>query len=154
MRSEEKTNVRNSVSRMIVVVLSILIQIGWLCLLVIGLNQHSAWISLASSLLAALMVLHIYVSRKNAAFKMPWIILLLLFPPLGVMLYGMFGSTGATAAIRKRYQKVQKEYAPLYARPDDALRAVESRDPAAANQMRYLRDYAVCPVFEDTSVEY
>lgn len=154
MRSEEKTNVRNSASRMIFVALSILIQIGWLCLLVIGLNRHSAWISLASSLLAALMVLHIYVSRKNAAFKMPWIILLLLFPPLGVMLYGLFGSAGATAAIRKRYQKVQSEYAPLYARPDDALRAVESRDPAAANQMRYLRDYAGCPVFAGTSVEY
>jgi len=82
MRSEEKTNVRNSVSRMILVAVSILIQIGWLCLLVIGLNRHSAWISLASSLLAAILVLYIYVSHTNAAFKMPWIILLLLFPPL------------------------------------------------------------------------
>ncbi len=154
MRSEEKTNVRNSVSRMLFVALSILIQIGWLCLLVIGLNRHSAWISLASSLLAAILVLHIYVSRRNAAFKMPWMILLLLLPPLGVMLYGMFGSAGATAAVRKRYRTVREEFAPLYTRPDAALRAVEARDPAAANQMRYLRDYAGCPVYGDTQVTY
>ncbi len=154
MRSEEKSNVRNSVGRMLFVVLSILIQISWLCLLVIGLNRHSAWISLASSLLAAVLVLYIYVSRTNAAFKMPWIILLLLFPPLGVMLYVMFGNSGATVSARKRFQKVQAEFKEYYARPDDALRAVESRDAAAANQMRYIRDYAACPVFGETSVEY
>lgn len=154
MRSEEKTNVRNSVSRMILVAVSILIQIGWLCLLVIGLNRHSAWISLASSLLSAILVLYIYVSHTNAAFKMPWIILLLLFPPLGVMLYVMFGNSGATESTRKRFRKVQEEYKGLYARPDDALRAVEASDTTAANQMRYIRDYAGCPVYGETAVEY
>lgn len=154
MSTEEKTNVRNSVSRLIFVGLSILIQIGWLILLVVGLNRHSAWISLVSSLLAAILVLHIYISRTNAAFKMPWIVLLLLFPPLGLLLYLMFGNAGATAGIRKRYRRVQEEYAPLYAQPDDALREVEALDFAAANQMRYLRDYAGCPVFGNTAVEY
>ncbi len=154
MRSEEKSNVKNSVSRLVLVGLSILIQIGWLCLLAIHLNTHSAWISLACSLLAAVLVVKIYISNGNAAFKMPWMILLLVFPPLGVLLWLMFGHSGASAHMRKRFDKVQKLYEPYRLRPDHALREAESQDPAAANQMRYIRDFAGYPVYTDTAVEY
>ncbi len=154
MRAEEKSNVKNSVSRMVLVAVSILIQIGWLCFLAIRLSSYSAWISLGSSLLAAVLVLWIYVSGANAAFKMPWMLLLLIFPPLGVLLWLMFGRSGATAPMRRRFEAVQNAFAPQRMRPDDALREVERLDAAAANQMRYLRDYAGYPVYGQTMVEY
>ncbi len=154
MRTEEKTNVKNSIGRMALVSLSILLQIGWLCLLVVRLNSHSAWISLVSSILAAFLVLHIYVSHANAAFKMPWMLLLLIFPPLGVMLWGMFGHSGATAAMRKKFAAVQCLYDKHRQQPDAAMRQVEGLDPAAANQMRYLCSHAGYPVFTGTQVQY
>ena len=154
MRTEEKSNVKNSISRLVVVGICILLQVGWLCLLVIRLNRHFAWISLVSSLLAVVLVIRIYISNGNAAFKMPWMILLLVFPPLGVMLWLMFGHSGACAPMRKRFDRIQKLYEPYRLRPDDALREAEASDPAAANQMRYVRDYAGYPVYTDTSVQY
>jgi cardiolipin synthase len=154
MRTEEKSNVKNSISRLVVVGICILFQVGWLCLLVIRLNRHFAWISLVSSLLAVVLVIRIYISNGNAAFKMPWMILLLVFPPLGVMLWLMFGHSGACAPMRKRFDRIQKLYEPYRLRPDDALREAEAFDTAAANQMRYVRDYAGYPVYTDTSVQY
>ncbi len=154
LRSEEKSNVKNSVSRMVLVCLSILLQIGWLCLLSIRLNAHSAWISSLTSLLAAVLVLRIYVSNTNAAFKMPWMLLLLIFPPLGVLLWLMFGHSGATEAMRKKFNKVQEEFTQYRQRPDDALREAEHLNMAAANQMRYIRDFAGYPVYRNTTVQY
>lgn len=154
MRSEEKTNVRNSIGRMVFVGLSICIQVGWLCVLAIRLNTYSAWISLVSSLLAAILVLRIYVSDSNAAFKMPWMILLLIFPPLGVLLWLMFGRAGAAERMRRRFTKMQHAYAAHRLRSDDALREAERLDAAAANQMRYIRDHAGYPAFSETDVQY
>ncbi len=154
MRTEEKLNVKNSVSRLLLVSLSILLQIGWLLLLVIRLNTYSVWISAASTVLALFLVLHIYVSHTNAAFKMPWILILLIFPPLGLLLWVMFGHPGATAAMRKKFADTQYRYDKYRQQPDAAMRQAEALDPAAANQMRYICDHAGYPAFTGTKVEY
>ncbi len=154
MRTEQKTHVKNSIHRVTAAALCILIQIIWLCLLVIRLHSHYAWISFVSSLAAAVLVLSIYISGRNAAFKMPWMILLLVFPPLGVLLWLVLGNTGMAATMRKKFADTQKFYEPYRLRPDDALRDAERCDQNAANQMRYIRDYAGYPVFTDTDVTF
>ena len=60
MRAEEKANVKNSVGRLMLAALSILLQIGWLLFIMIKLNAYSSIISLLSSLLALSLALHIY----------------------------------------------------------------------------------------------
>lgn len=42
MRAEQKTDVKNSVGRMAFVILSVLIQAGWILLIVLRLNRYSA----------------------------------------------------------------------------------------------------------------
>lgn len=154
MRTEQKTHTKNSIGRLLMVGLCILIQIAWLCLLIIRLHSHFAWISLISSLAAVVLVLHIYISGSNAAFKMPWIILLLTFPPLGVLIWLLLGNVGVASSTRKRFTAIQKQYEPYRLHPDGALRRVEALDMTAANQMRYIRDHAGYPVYTDTDVVF
>lgn len=84
MRAEQKSNVKNSIGRLGVTGISIIIQVLWIIFLFIRLNRYSTVISLFSSILALIVVLHIYGKRSNAAFKMPWIILILAFPVAGL----------------------------------------------------------------------
>ena len=76
MRAEQKANVKNSVGRLGVTGLSIIIQVLWIVFLFVRLNEYSTAISLTSSILALFVALRIYGKHSNAAFKTPWIILI------------------------------------------------------------------------------
>ena len=87
MRSEQKRNVKNSVGRLALAALAIIAQIVWLVYIALKLNKYSTVISLCSSLIALLLVLKIYSKRTNSAFKTLWIILILVFPVMGISFY-------------------------------------------------------------------
>ena len=90
MREEQKKSVKNGVGRLIFVVLAFVIQVLWIIQLFMSLNKYSTEISLISSLAALIVVLFIYGRDMNAAFKMPWIILILVVPVWGICLYCLF----------------------------------------------------------------
>ncbi len=154
MRTESKESVRNSVSRMLFVALSILIQIGWLSMLAIRLSTYSTWLGLLGSLLALLIVLYIYGSSRNAAFKMTWMIILLVFPPMGLCLYFLIGNAKTTKRMHQRFEAIGEQLTPFREQSDEALRMAEKENIYAANQMRYIRDFGNSPVYSDTEVEF
>ena len=86
MRVEQKQSVKNSIGRLIFVGLSVLVQIGWFVLLGIRMQRYSTELALVGSILALLIVLRIYGRHINAAFKIPWTILIMGFPALGLSL--------------------------------------------------------------------
>lgn len=154
MRAEEKTSVKNSVGRMIFVVLSVLVQVIWLMVLVMRLNQYSAWISLGSSIAAFLVVLRIYGSQGNSAFKLPWIMLILVFPVMGLCLYALVGRSGVMSVLKRRYEEISGEYTKKLCQNQDVMRRMEALDLAAANQSRYIWNYGRYPVYQNTDVEF
>lgn len=154
MRAEEKSSVKNSVGRLIFVLLSVIIQVTWIALLFIKLNDYSTWISLSSSLLALLVVLRIYVKNTNAAFKMPWIILILVFPVLGLCVYFLFGQSSATKWMRKRFEKIHNELNNRLLQNESVIKELENRDFAIANQARYLWNYGKFPIYKNTEIVF
>ena len=111
MRTEGRTEVKNSVGRLIFVAVSVLVQVGWFLILVLRLNEYSAGISIVSGILALCAVLAIYGKRINAAYKMPWIMLILAFPVLGLSLYLLAGRSGVTRRMQKRFAQIDAELA-------------------------------------------
>ena len=66
---------KNGVGRMAFVILSVLIQAGWILLIVLRLNRYSWLIALISTIAAMVVVLRIYASREDSAYKILWIML-------------------------------------------------------------------------------
>lgn len=154
MHAEEKKHNGNSIFRLAFVGLSLLLQIGWILLQVLALNEHSAWISLFSGILALLIVLRLYSRHTTSAMKMPWIMLILAFPVMGLSLYLMmevFADPGSTG---KRLRAVRAELQSRLPRQEGAFAALEARDRRAANQSRYLRQYTGAPVYANTDAVY
>lgn len=154
MRAEEKANVKNSVGRLVFVALSVLLQVIWLLIIMLKLNAYSSVISLGSSILALLLAFRIYGKHENAAFKMPWIIVLLAFPVLGLCIYGLFGNKGIVAGIRKRFEKLDDELFPLIPQEKDVMERLEQTDFAVANQCRYMEKFGHFPVYQNTDVVF
>lgn len=155
MRTEEGHHVRNSVGRLIFTGLCALIQIGWLILLFARLNEYSATISLITSMIAFAVAIRIYGKHNNAAFKMPWIILLLIFPVMGLCLYALFGRMDLMGRnMKHRYEQLDEELFPLITQGEAVLRKLENMDFGVANQCRYINNYGRYPVYDNTDVVF
>ena len=67
---EGRQTMKNSVGRGVLVAVSVLLQAAWLVWLFIRLNQYYGVISLITSLLILLVVLHICGDKINNAYKL------------------------------------------------------------------------------------
>lgn len=153
MAKQEHRPSGNAVIRIIFVAVSLLFQIGWLLLLALVLNEYSARISLLSSILSAAVVLRLYSKNVNSAMKMPWIMLILVFPVMGLSLYLMFVLL-SDPGVSKRLKGIREQTGTKLRQKAEVLTQLEERSPSIANQFRYLWNTAGAPVWKDTAVTY
>lgn len=151
---EAKISTKNSVRRLVMVVIAVLLQVAWIIGLALKLTNYYAAISTLASVLALLLVFRVYGLRINSAYKISWIILIELFPILGVCLYLMFGRTGALGTMRKWFDKVHTAYAHLLPQDETTVDKLENVDAGLARQSEYLRKGAGYPVYQNTDVEF
>ena len=86
--------------------------------LAVWLTNYYAAISTLASILGLLLVFRVYGLQINSAYKISWIILILMFPIMGACLYLMFGRTGALGSMRKWFDKVHAAYVHLLPQDD------------------------------------
>ena len=154
MRTEQKSNVKNSISRLAAVVLLTVLQIWWMILVLMRVNAYSTWISTGTRILALVVVLTIYGRHINSAFKMPWIMLILVFPIIGLCLYALMGRPNTTKRMATRFDSIDRKLFPFLLQKDSTFHQLEEKDLATANQARYIWKYAHYPVYDNTDVEY
>lgn len=154
MRSEERNRSGNSIGRAVFVGVSLLLQVGWLLLMVLELNTYSTAISLLSSVLASVAVLRLYSRNTNSAFKMPWIMLMMALPVMGLSLYLMVEVAATPRAVRKKLRQIRKERSGVIPQDEAVLTTLEKLDRSAANQFRYVWRNVHSPVYADTAATY
>jgi len=154
MKKPERRPGGNSIMRLVFVGVSLVIQLSWILVRVQWLNDYSQLVSLVTGLLAVTVVLQLNSKNTNAAMKMPWIMLILAIPVLGLSMYLLFEILG-DPGIGKRLRKAREQK--TGETPESSQRAfshLEACDPGAANHSRYLWRQAGYPVYENTTVRY
>ena len=151
---ERKKRSKNSILRAVFVAVSLLFQIGWLLLLILILNEYSAWISLMTSLLSAVVVLQLYCQHTTSAIKMSWIILILVFPVMGLSLYLLTEVLGDLGKTGKHLKAARSRTGGFLPSGGEELAQLESRDRSAANICRYVQQHAQSPVYRNTSARF
>lgn len=155
MTAEQKTSVQNSIGRLVFVGLCILLEVLWIVLLCIRLNEFSAILSVFTRLAALVIVLRLYGKHINAAFKMPWMLLLLAFPVLGVCLYLLLGRSGTTRRMARRFEEVNRALEQAMPdMPEGAVEELKKRDAVAGNLAGYLQRYGGYALFRNTDVAF
>ncbi len=152
MTTPEQKHSGNSILRAAFVAISVLFQAGWLLLLALKLNQYSAYISLFTSILSLIVVVRLYSKHTTAALKMPWIMLILAFPVMGLCLYLLIEIFGDLGRAEKRLKSLRRDQ--TLAPGEDELKALESRDLGIANVFRYAACHADAPVYTGTKTRY
>ena len=153
MKRTERRPAGNAILRIAFVAVALLFQVGWLLLLLLVLTEYSAWISLITTALSALVVLKLYSKHTNAAMKMPWIMLIMAFPVMGLSLYLMFGVLG-DPGVSKRLRASRQQMRGILSQEEAVLERLAEEDLSAANQFRYLWKNVGYPAYENTAVTY
>lgn len=139
------------VRRVLVVLPTVVVQGLWFLLLIKWLTPYAAVINLVLAVLAAFLVLHILTSRKENAYKSLWLIVMLVFPVAGAILYLLEGDQRAARPIRRKLEKTQSTLPPKQTTDPEVFRDVETR---AAQTFRYLEKKTGFPTFPCPSVRY
>ncbi|MBQ9148744.1 MAG: cardiolipin synthase [Oscillospiraceae bacterium] len=143
----------NSILRIVFVGVSVIIQAVWLVLVVLELNNYSTYISLASSVLAFLVVLKLYSKHTTSAMKMPWVMLILVFPVMGLTLYLLIVIMGDPGRTGKRLDAIRKRMEPhMVQDPETAARLAEE-NPALSGISGSLAQNGD-PLYDQTDVVY
>ena len=143
--------VRNSIPRIIFVALAVLLQVAWLLMLVLRFNTYSNWIAAASTIIALVVVVRLYSKHTSPAFKLPWIMLIMALPVMGLALYLMVEVFSDLGSFRKRMAAlVQQRQQRIPQNPEIPGKL----DPDCAGYSRYLQQIGGAPVYETTAVTY
>ena len=144
----------NSVLRLVLVGISVLTQAGWILLLSLRLNQYNALVSLATSVLSLVVVLRLYSRHSTASMKMPWIMLLLTFPVMGLSLYLLIEICGDLGRTGRWLRRESLKNRPLLAHDGMELKQLREQDPEAGGIASYLSRYGKGNLYGGTTVRY
>ena len=139
--------------RVVITALLIVLQALLLFGFIWKLDNYFVYFYAGSVLLSLLITLGIINSKSNPAYKIAWLIPILLFPVFGGLIYLLFGSDRTGRYLRKKLQGIGTEMDNVIGEAHRRSGA-EQLPPDAANQSRYISHYAYCPPYQNTTTEY
>lgn len=151
---EGKKKTENGTKRLIFTAVSILLEIVFLLFLFTKVSEYATIIDWVTRIVAIFLVLGLYSMNKTSSMKMPWIILMLAFPILGVSLYLLVGLNGSTKKMRARYEEIDKKLLPYLPDNRQILEWMKKENPQAGAIASYLTNYSCYPVYQNTDVTY
>mgnify|MGYP000069685448 CR=1 FL=1 len=129
-------------------------QVLWIFWLALKLNDYSTAIQVCTSVLTFLITLRIYGLHINSAYKISWIILILLFSHLRSdhlsAVWPQRGRQRHAPPFRRKYD----DAAPVSRTHLQQRRALPYPDRITRNHARYLQDRAGYPAYDNTDVTF
>ena len=89
-------------------------------------------------LLSFVVVMYLLNNRLNPAYKIAWIIPILLFPIFGGLFYLLFGSDQTKKKFLNEMKPINKKLKQSLNQSSNIIAEIESIDKRAANQSRYI----------------
>lgn len=152
--TEQKSYVKTGFSRLVFAAIAVLIEFLWIYGILLAVGKNYAGVSSLASLVALIIVIFLYGREMNASLKMPWIILISAFPPLGIMLYLFVGLSGSTKRMRERFETIDSILFQLIPQNQEVMDDLHKEDSLAYTQAMYLSDFCKFPIYKDTRTEF
>lgn len=149
-----KKILKATTNRLIIVSLLILLQILWMSMAFVWLAAYSRRISIGLNLLSLVVVIYIINRKDNPAIKLAWVVLILIFPLLGGLLYLYTGNKQPFRRIRRRIGPAIEESERTMKEDPGILEEVRKENPLAASQIYYIQKESGFPACKNTSVDY
>ena len=134
-------------SRFFIVFLSIIAQAVALLALFYALGQKYAWVQVVSTIIGVLLFLYIVNKDQPAVYKLPWVILILIAPLAGVIIYYTFGNVKMSKKQMKNFRRIYDEHHDGYYKQAEVLENMQQEKVKGLGTVKYIRSATSLPVF-------
>ena len=149
-----KKLLKKVLNRMVIFGILLAVQLGWFLVFFTKLTGYSTVISLAFTVLSFLAVLWIINTEDNPAYKMAWIILVLIVPLLGGLFYVAVGHKRPSRGMRRRMETERKRMPDALTQDTSVLKNISVLDRGVCGESYYLSETGGYPVWEHTDAMY
>ncbi|MBQ7667930.1 MAG: cardiolipin synthase [Clostridia bacterium] len=138
-----------AIRRSLIVLLGLTAQILLTFFVYIFFIEHIAIIHFLYAGLGVLLFLGLLKNSRSYSYILPWIVIILLFPLIGTLMYIVIGRNKNKSKVLKRIVEHEKEIKKYLVQDKDV------RDEYKDNSsLRYISDYAGFPVTKNNKVDY
>lgn len=140
--------------RMVYLALCVVLQAAALVVMFLMFRQYFAYFYGVCILVTIGAVLYLVNEDSNPAYKIAWLIPIMLFPIFGGLFYLMFGRVRPTRRERQRMESINRRYDDALSPTKGAMDALRGESEDAALQASYIERAARAPVYAGTETEY
>ena len=138
-----------AIKRAIIVAIGLIAQIALSLALYLYFIEHIALINMFFTILSLLLILSLIKYSKNYSYTLPWIIILIIFPIIGTLLYIIIGRNKKNSKTLKRIVKSEQS-SKKYLVQDKKIREEFKNN----SRIRYLSDFCGYPTTKNNDVTY
>lgn len=140
-------------SRVFVVGVFIAIQLALILIAVIGFSKYFLYYYLVTYLLGLAYILRIIHDDRNMAYKLAWIVVILLFPPFGVSVYEIFCGNHLSERVLEKMRFMSAVTKSALGN-GEVTEALKTENPEAWRQSAYIANTTLCPPYRNCETEY
>jgi cardiolipin synthase A/B len=141
-------------NRIILVGALILIQAFALVMVIWKFTNFFVYFYAICTLLSIAAVLTILNGRTNPAYKIAWIVPIMLFPIFGGLFYLMFGGSKLSKRSKRKMKAILEKMSELLMQKNSVIELIQTKNRGAANLSHYITNYSLCPVYQNTASEF
>lgn len=140
--------------RVFLVVVFMLLQLLLLVGMIYRFNEYFTYFYAICVVLSLVAVLGLVNNKSNPAYQIVWIIVIMVFPLFGIMFYGVFGRSQLSRREKKSMFGMNRNLAKALVQSKDVSDRLREESVTASNQSKYITNYALCPVYDQSTAEY
>ena len=140
--------------RLFVVGLVILVEFVVLAYLLLNLTINVAALYSFLLFLAILLVIYVINRNDNPVYRFAWAVVILAIPPVGVVLYLLFGGKKVPKLLREKLSTVYGEDPFLAHKNEEIVKEVNEVAPQWTRLIHYLNTTSHFPVYKNTQSTY
>ncbi len=133
---------------------AIIVQLAVLVEVVLMFNEFFVFFYGTSMFLSILVVFWILNGKSNPAYKIAWVIPILLLPIFGGLFYIFFGRNYLDNQLRRKMKVIVEKSREVLLPQEDIIEEISACNKDAANQSRYIQDHSYFPPYKNTHSEY
>ncbi|CAM4245306.1 cardiolipin synthase [Erysipelothrix aquatica] len=149
-----KTLLRIITNKIFVVGIIVVAELWLLLYLVWNLSLNYATIYSILMFLAVLLVIYVINRNDNPVYRLAWTIVILVFPPIGAVLYLSFGGKKVPRKLREKITDAYSENSFLDLDYEVIMNNAEAKNPHWNRMLRYIVNTTNYPLYTNTKSVY
>ena len=149
-----KKLVRLLFSRTAIIFAAVLLQIGFLLLYVLKINNYSTYFGASMHIISIILIVTIMNRQENPMYQIAWIIPIAAIPVFGTFFYLFVQMQPTTKVLNHMMQKNKIATKPYLMQNHKTFDELEKEDYSVAQLAAYMNDYGGYPVYSNTKVTY